>query len=100
MSSISFVVPFSEFISVRGFTFDEGGNITGFPGNYSDYRAYEDSQPKLAATKEKSTDSRIKSSSGVKLSYNENKEFQNLEKEISQLQTARIKLEDQFVKKT
>jgi len=33
----------------------------------------------------------------VKLSYNENKEFQNLEKEISKLGAERIQLENQFV---
>jgi len=79
------------------FVFDTGGNITDFPGNYSDYRVYEDSQPAKEIVKEKSIDSRVKTESKGKLSYNENKEFQNLEKEIMKLNAEKDTIEKQFV---
>ncbi len=78
------------------FVFDTKGNINGFPGNYTDYRAYEDSQPVKQVTKEKSTDTREKTSSKAKLSYNENKEFQNLEKEVAKLNEEKKAIEKQF----
>ena len=78
------------------FIFDTNGNITGFPGNYTDYRAYEDSQPVKQVVKEKGIDTREKSSPKGKLSYNENKEFQNLEKEISNLTKEKTTIEKQF----
>ncbi len=78
------------------FVFDTEGNINGFPGNYTDYRAYEDSQPVKQVVKEKSTDTREKTSSKAKLSYNENKEFQNLEKEVAKLNQEKKAIERQF----
>ena len=78
------------------FVFDTNGNITDFPGNYSDYRTYEDSQPKENIHKEVKADSRTKTSSKQKLSYNENKEFQNLEKEISSLEKEKTQIEKKF----
>jgi len=79
------------------FVFDTGGNISDFPGNYSDYRTYEDSQPAKEIVAEKNIDSRVKSATKAKLSYNENKEFQNLEKEISKLTKEKETIEGQFV---
>ena len=78
------------------FVFDTNGNINGFPGNYTDYRAYEDSQPVKQVVKEKSVDTREKNSAKGKLSYNENKEFQNLEKEIANLTREKSAIEKQF----
>ena len=78
------------------FIFDTGGNVSGFPGNYSDYRTYEDSQPAKEITKEKNIDSRVKSSPKGKLTYNENKEFQNLEKETANLTLEKNRIEKQF----
>ena len=78
------------------FVFDDKGNINGFPGNYTDYRAYEDSQPVQEAVKEKNIDTREKSTPKIKLSYNENREFQNLEKDISKLTKEKVKIEKQF----
>ena len=78
------------------FIFDNEGNINGFPGNYTDYRAYEDSQPVQQVVKEKSVDTREKSSPKGKLSYNENREFQNLEKEIASLAKEKNGIEKQF----
>jgi ATP-binding cassette subfamily F protein uup len=78
------------------FVFDMNGNISDFPGNYTDYRAYEDSQPVKVVTKEKRVGTREKSSSKGKLSYNENKEFEELEKEITNLNKEKTRIEKQF----
>jgi ATP-binding cassette subfamily F protein uup len=78
------------------FVFDNGGNISDFPGNYTDYRIYEDSQPVQERTKEKKIDTRVKSSEVGKLSYNENREFGVLEKEIAKLTNEKLMIERQF----
>ena len=59
------------------FVFKGNAEIEDFPGNYSDFRIYEDSQP---VEKEENTTSEAKANwlnekSKVKLSYNEQKEF-------------------------
>tara|TARA_R110002073_G_scaffold279026_1_gene443081 strand:- start:358778 stop:360637 length:1860 start_codon:yes stop_codon:yes gene_type:complete len=79
------------------FVFENDGTVADFPGNYSDYRIYEDSQSKVESVKEKGIDTRVKSSPKGKLSYSENKEFQSLEKEISNLQKEKVTIEKQFV---
>ncbi len=78
------------------FVLDDGGNISDFPGNYSDYRIYEDSQPSKEITKEKKTDTRLKSTPNGKLSYNEQREFQQLEKDIAKLIKEKTGIEKQF----
>jgi len=78
------------------FVFDDGGNIKDFPGNYSDYRIYEDSQPLTENIKAKKIDTREKSSSKSKLSYNEQREFRELEKDIAILTEEKISIEKQF----
>ena len=82
------------------FVFKEGGDIDDFPGNYSDYRTYTDS---ISASKEHKTDTGPKKknrwkegSTGVKLSYNERKEYQKLEKEIAKLEVERESLQNMF----
>ena len=78
------------------FVLDDGGNIIDFPGNYSDYRIYEDSQPSKEITKEKKIDTRIKSSASNTLTYNEQREFKQLEKEIAKLTKEKTGIEKQF----
>jgi ATP-binding cassette subfamily F protein uup len=78
------------------FVFDTNGNISDFPGNYTDYRAYEDSQPLTQVAKEKKVNTREKSSPKGKLSYNENREFEALEKEITNLNKEKNRIEKQF----
>jgi len=78
------------------FVLDDDGNINGFPGNYSDYRTYEDSQPSKEFIKEKKTDTRVSSSQKGKLSYHEQQEFQQLEKEIEKLGKEKAIIEKQF----
>jgi ATP-binding cassette subfamily F protein uup len=74
------------------------GVIEDFPGNYSDFRIYEDSAPK---EKTESTDNKPKNhwktdSSKTKLTYNEQKEYNKLEKEIAKLETEREMLQNKF----
>jgi ATP-binding cassette subfamily F protein uup len=78
------------------FVFDTNGTIKGFPGNYSDYRAYEDSQPAKESFREKKIDTRVKSPPKGKLSYHEQNEFQQLEKEISKLGKEKVAIEKRF----
>ena len=78
------------------FVLDDGGNIKDFPGNYSDYRIYEDSQPLTENIKAKKIDAREKSSSKSKLSYNEQREFRALEKDITKLIEEKVGIEKQF----
>lgn len=71
------------------------GNITDFPGNYSDYRIYEDSKPTEEIIREKKIDTR-KKSPNQKLSYHEQREFQQLEKDIARLEKEKDSIETLF----
>lgn len=80
------------------FVFRGGGQIDDFPGNYSDFRIYEDSQPK----EEKSKDSKAKNDwknpkdQRSSLSYNEQKEFKRLERDIARLEEEKAAMESRF----
>ncbi|UMY65665.1 MULTISPECIES: ABC-F family ATP-binding cassette domain-containing protein [unclassified Flavobacterium] len=78
------------------FIFRGDGVIEDFPGNYSDFRAYEDSaEPsKDDAPKEKNNWKQQQKSAG--LSFNEQKEFQKIEREIKDLEYTRKEIERQF----
>lgn len=77
------------------FVFQGNGIIDGFPGNYSDYRAYEDSQPIISKEAHKKEDSRKLDVSGG-LSQQEKREYGKLEKEIANLEEKKSRIEDQF----
>ena len=80
------------------FVFHGNGEIQDFPGNYSDYRAYESSnslENKENKAPKLKNDWKSNSSS-VKLSYNEQKEFQKIEKEIAKLENERDTLQNKF----
>ena len=82
------------------FVFRGDGVIEDFPGNYSDFRSYEDSQPKLAE-KEKSSGEKKEwktpKTTANTLSFSEQKEYNRLEKEIAQLETEKEGIEKQFM---
>jgi ATP-binding cassette subfamily F protein uup len=78
------------------FVFEGEGKITGFPGNYSDYRSYEDSKGPETNETEKKEDTRKTDSSANKLSYNEKREFGKLEKDIENLSKKKEAIENQF----
>jgi len=81
------------------FVFRGNGVIEDFPGNYSDFRAYEDSAE--PAKKELSSvntekNSWKKNQETAGLTFNEQKEFQKIEKEIKDLEWEKKKIEDLF----
>ncbi|HNW50323.1 MAG TPA: ABC-F family ATP-binding cassette domain-containing protein [Prolixibacteraceae bacterium] len=85
------------------FVFDNQGQVSNFPGNYSIYRDSLDEkekQEKRSASAEKSVEKRetampVKSkTSPNKLSFNEKRELEQLEKEISQLEEEKKMLEE------
>lgn len=79
------------------FVFRGNAEIEHFPGNYSDFRSYEDSAPIVQTIKiEKPVKTIVKTSSKKKLSYNEKLEFNTLEKEISELGNKKRDIENQF----
>lgn len=71
--------------------------IEDFPGNYSDYRIYEDSlpaeKPTVSATEK---NIKQKDTSAVKLTFNEQKEFKNLESTIKKLERQKEEIESGF----
>ena len=83
------------------FVFQGNAEIQDFPGNYTDYREYENSA--IAEAREESSETESakkdwkKTSSGTKLSYNEQKEFGKLEKEIAKLEKQKEKFQQKFL---
>lgn len=80
------------------FIFRGNGVIEDFPGNYTDFRVYEDSVvPESKATTEKKEKKSWRQDDSEKLSYNEQKEYKRLEKDIQRLEEEKEKIEQQFV---
>lgn len=90
------------------FVFRGNAIVEDFPGNYSDYRAYEDSSAlEIRAEKEKAKEKNKeisaakntwkKEDKGNKLSYSEQQEYKKLEKEIKKLEFKKGEIEQQFV---
>ncbi|WP_272023358.1 ABC-F family ATP-binding cassette domain-containing protein [Olleya namhaensis] len=76
------------------------GKVEDFPGNYSDYRTYEDS--KAPETAENSDDKKEKKNwkkdnNKATLSYNEQKEYKNLESKIKSLEFDKKEMEQKFL---
>ena len=71
------------------------GEVEDFPGNYSDYRSYEDSKPVFK--KEPKKDKIWKVPQKNKLSYNEEKELKNIETRIKSLVYKKKELEKEFI---
>jgi ABC transport system ATP-binding/permease protein len=75
------------------------GEIENFPGNYSDFRVYEESaEPEKIETKEKTNwkDAQVKNG----LSHQEQKELQKLEREIKDLEYIKKEIETLFATET
>lgn len=82
------------------FVFRGEGVIEDFPGNYSDYRIYENSKvieerENKTNTSEK-TENNWRDSSGGKLSYSEQREYKQLEKDIQKLEEKKVELQNKF----
>lgn len=79
------------------FVFKGEGVIEDFPGNYTDYRVYEDSQPVISKTTEdKKNKQSWKQNEASKLSYNEEKELKNIESKLNALAYDKKELENKF----
>lgn len=79
------------------FVFKGDGVIEDFPGNYSDYRVYEDSQPAISKIPEdKKEKNAWKQNDAKKLSYNEEKELNNIESKLKSLAFDKKELENKF----
>ncbi|MET1259977.1 ABC-F family ATP-binding cassette domain-containing protein [Flagellimonas sp. DF-77] len=82
------------------FVFEGNGVVADFPGNYSDYRAYEQSRPaspSLDKEKGGATGKHWKPKSDKPtLTYLEQKEYKGLEKEIQKLEAKKLELQDRF----
>ena len=90
------------------FVFRGNAVVEDFPGNYSDYRAYEDSTAlEIRAEKEKvkektkaenSTKNSWKTEEkGKQLSYQEQKEYKSLERDIKKLETKKVQIQEKFM---
>ncbi len=78
------------------FVFRGNGEIENFPGNYTDFRVYEDSKPAKENASVKKIDTRNKSTNKVKLSYKEKKEYDAIESEIEVLESQKSDIEVLF----
>lgn len=82
------------------FVFEGNGEVSDFPGNYSDYREVEDSRlnaPKFEKEKANTTENSTSQKKGTALSYNEKKELKSLESKIKSLELDKKNLERKFL---
>ncbi|WP_296148865.1 ABC-F family ATP-binding cassette domain-containing protein [uncultured Flavobacterium sp.] len=76
------------------FVFRGDGVIENFPGNYSDFRAYEDSADVQQKEDNKTEKKAWKQNNPTgNLTFNEQKEFQKIEREIKDLEIEKSKIE-------
>lgn len=88
------------------FVFEGQGTIRDFHGTYDEYRDEilnrisdnEKPKPQSGSSSQKTKEKPTKSESTQKLTYNERREFNKLEKEISKLEDQRTKLEKRMAK--
>ena len=82
------------------FVFRGDSLVEDFPGNYSDFRIYEDSKPpqnkKVSSERNSNKSNWKKQGDKAKLSYQEQKEYQRLEREIANLEREKKALENKF----
>jgi len=81
------------------FVFKGDGKVKDFPGNYSDYREYADNLPTEGEPEEKNhrqTEKAQQKNKAEKLSYNEQKEYKNLESKIRSLELDKKAMEAKF----
>ena len=79
------------------FVFRGEGVVENFPGNYSDFRAYDGSIPKEVENKKKLEKVVGKKKKPVTLNFDEKREFGGLEAEIGRLQKSKASIENQFL---
>ncbi|MEG9329199.1 ABC-F family ATP-binding cassette domain-containing protein [Salinimicrobium catena] len=82
------------------FVFKGDAEIEDFPGTYTDYREYESSkEPEPAEKSEASPEKKEwkKENTSTGLSYNEQKEYQKLEREIHNLEKKKEEMQQKFL---
>ena len=81
------------------FVFRGNGIVENFPGNYSDFRAYENSNPYEEEPQNIETSTKASELKNTKnsLSYSEKREFGALEDEIERLQNKKERIEKEFL---
>ena len=79
------------------FVFRGNGIVENFPGNYSDYRAYEDSKPKEKVIKIEKQQKESTPPNKTKLSFVEKREFGSLEEDIDRLIRKKKAIESSFL---
>ncbi|QZK89872.1 ABC-F family ATP-binding cassette domain-containing protein [Flavobacterium sp. CHNK8] len=79
------------------FIFRGNGVVEDFPGNYSDFRAYEDSADVAQKEENKAEKKDWKQNNPTgNLTFNEQKEFQKIEREIKDLEIQKVAIEQLF----
>ena len=81
------------------FVFDGKGNISGYAGNYSDYKAAdmeERNQEKQEKKQNSDTRQKVKTESPRKLSFKEKRELESIEGEILELESEIEEMEKKF----
>ena len=79
--------------------FNGQGDIRDFPGNYSDYRDWKEAKSQKEKEVEKSLEektARVRLNEKRKMSFKEKREFEQLEKEIAELETEKALIEAQL----
>ncbi|AMD85586.1 ABC transporter [Capnocytophaga haemolytica] len=84
------------------FVFQGNGVVDDFPGNYTDYRVYEESTPPAEVSPEKKEPQKNTwRKDGLRgLTFNEQKEYNRLEKEIAKLEEEKAAIEADFASGT
>ena len=84
------------------FVFKGDGVVNDFPGNYSDFRAYEDSRVKenkeSLRNNKKENEIQKDKKEKVGFSYKEQKEFKKLELEIKKIEIQKKEIQNNFIK--
>ena len=77
--------------------FNGQGDIRDFPGNYSDYRDWKEAKAQKEKEAEKPQEektARVRLNDKRKMSFKEKREFEQLEKEIADLETEKAQIEE------
>ena len=77
--------------------FNGQGDIRDFPGNYSDYRDWKEAKfqkEKEAEKPQEEKTARVRLNEKRKMSFKEKREFEQLEKEIAELETEKLQIEE------
>lgn len=79
------------------FVFRGNTEVEDFPGNYSDFRSYEDSAPSEKQPEQKTIQNEKKKESASGLTFAEQKEIKQIEKEIERLNGDKTTIETFFI---